>query len=249
MAELIASARHAAQAMGIVRLQRLIESNAAFEDFGRSRRSSMSTPNGAGAASEDSANATSVEALTALSEASMGDGAYLAPDGVVTILFSEMADSSPMFERMGDLRAQAIVRLHNEIIREQVALHKGAEVKTTGDGFMIAFSSARRSLQCAIAIQRALAAYCAENSSDPIRVKMGLHAGEAIRESNDFFGKAVILASRIADLAAAGEILVSSTLRDLTESAGDLQFAEAQQVELKGLSGTYQICRAIWEAD
>jgi class 3 adenylate cyclase len=221
--------------------------HAAIEDFERSRRSSM--VNDTGAAAEDASNAAGLEALSALSEVSLRDGTYLAPDGVVTILFSDMADSSLMFERMGDLRAQAIVRLHNEIIREQVALHKGAEVKTTGDGFMIAFSSARRALQCAIAIQRALAAYCAENSSDPICVKMGLHAGEAIRESNDFFGKAVILASRIADLARAGEILVSSTLRDLTESAGDLHFAEVQKVELKGFSGTYQICRAIWEPD
>ena len=247
IAELIASARHAAQAMGIVRLRRLLESNTAFEDFEHSRRNSVSMINDTGAATENAANAAGTEALTALSEASLRDGAYLAPDGVVTILFSDMADSSLMFERMGDLRAQAIVRLHNEIIREQVALHKGAEVKTTGDGFMIAFSSARRALQCAVAIQRALAAYCTENSSDPIRVKMGLHAGEAIRESNDFFGKAVILASRIADLARAGDILVSSTLRDLTESAGDLHFSDVRNVELKGLSGTYQICRAIWE--
>jgi class 3 adenylate cyclase len=161
-------------------------------------------------------------------------------------LFSDVEDSSPLFERLGDLRAQDIVRAHNEIIREQINLHKGFEVKSLGDGFMIAFSSARRALLCAIGIQRAFAAYCDEHTDQPIRVRIGLHVGETISESADFFGKAVILAARIAARARGGEILVSSTMRDLTETAGDLRFTEAGDTQLKGFPGTHRLYRVIW---
>ena len=70
--------------------------------------------------------------------------------------------------------------------------------------------------------------------------------GEPINVSTDLSGKAVIVAARIASTAGGGEILVSSTVRELTESAGDLRFREAGEVELKGLAGTFHLYRAIW---
>jgi class 3 adenylate cyclase/tetratricopeptide (TPR) repeat protein len=192
----------------------------------------------------------SPDRLDAMAEAAVAEPrelrAHSAPDGTVTLLFSDVEDSSPLFERLGDLRAQDIVRAHNEIIREQINLHKGFEVKSLGDGFMIAFSSARRALLCAIGIQRAFAAYCDEHTDQPIRVRIGLHVGETISESADFFGKAVILAARIAARARGGEILVSSTMRDLTETAGDLRFTEAGDTQLKGFPGTHRLYRVIW---
>jgi class 3 adenylate cyclase len=172
--------------------------------------------------------------------------AHAAPDGTVTILFSDMEESSALFDKLGDLRAQEIVSAHNVIIREQVARQKGFEVKSTGDGFMVAFSSARRALLCAIGIQRAFVAYCKDHRDAPIRVRVGLHVGEPIRLSADFFGKSVIVAARIASRARGGEILVSSTLRDLAEGAGDLRFEEAGEVPLRGLSGTYRLFRVCW---
>ncbi len=198
-------------------------------------------------ASAESAASSSIDAVAAAAVAEPGDiSAHAAPDGTATILFSDMESSSVLFERLGDLRAQEILRAHNALVREQVALHKGYEVKSMGDGFMIAFSGARRALLCAIAIQRAFTSYCQQNTATPIRVRIGLHVGETINESADFFGKAVILAARIAALAHGGEILVSATLRDLTESAGDLRFAEVGEVQLKGLAGTHRIYKAIW---
>jgi class 3 adenylate cyclase/tetratricopeptide (TPR) repeat protein len=191
--------------------------------------------------------ANSLDAVAAAAVAELGDlSAVAAPDGTATIFFSDMESSTALFERLGDLRANEILRAHNAIVREQVALHKGYEVKSMGDGFMIAFSGARRALLCAIAIQRAFTAYCEKNPATPIRVRIGLHVGEPINESADFFGKAVILASRIAALAHGGEILVSATLHDLTESAGDLRFADVGEVQLKGLAGTHRIYKAIW---
>jgi class 3 adenylate cyclase len=172
--------------------------------------------------------------------------AHAAPHGTVTILISDMKDSSALFDTLGDLRAQEIINTHNAIVRQQVARQKGFVVKSMGDGFMLAFSSARRAVLCAIAMQRAFAAYSEQHRETPIQVRMGLHVGEPINVSDDLYGKPVIVAARIAALAQAREILVSSTLRDLTESAGDLRFSDAGTVELKGLSGTHHLHRVVW---
>jgi class 3 adenylate cyclase len=174
--------------------------------------------------------------------------AEAAPDGTVTILFTDIENSTPLTEQLGDLRAQELLNAHNAIIREQVAAQRGFEVKSMGDGFMIAFSSARRALLCAIAIQRAFAAYSAANPGTAIRVSIGVHTGEAIKQSGDFYGKAVIIASRIGARARGGEILVSSTLKELTENTGDLQFDEGREVELKGLAGSYRLYSALWDS-
>ena len=88
---------------------------------------------------------------------------------------------------------------------------------------MLAFSSARRALECAIAIQHNVAA---THTDPPIRVRMGLHTGEALKEADDFHGRDVVLAARIADQARGGEILVSAVLHALLEGRGDLQFGE-----------------------
>ena len=84
--------------------------------------------------------------------------AHAEPGGTLTILFSDVENSTALFDTLGDLRAQEILDAHNAIVRQHLALQKGFEVKSTGDGFMIVFSSARRALLCAIGIQRALAA-------------------------------------------------------------------------------------------
>ena len=114
-------------------------------------------------------------------------GAQASFEGTVTILFSDIEDSSSLYETLGDLRAHEVIRIQNEIFRQQIAAHRGVEVKALGDSFMIAFSSARRAALCAIAAQRSFAAYCESHPDQPIRVRMGLHVGEAINESADYF--------------------------------------------------------------
>jgi class 3 adenylate cyclase len=172
---------------------------------------------------------------------------HAAPDGTVTILFSDIEGSTQMTERLGDQRWLQVLREHNRIVREQLAAHAGFEVKSQGDGFMIAFQSARRAVLCAIAIQRAFAARNQEHSDGSLRVRIGLHAGEVIKEAGDFFGKNVILASRIAAQASGGEILVSSLVKELTHSSGDIRFAAGREVDLKGLSGRHAIYEVSWE--
>ena len=172
----------------------------------------------------------------------------LPPGGTVTILFSDIEGFSSLNERLGDRQAQEIVRVHNSIVRGNVGACGGFEVKTAGDGFMIAFDSASRALRCATAIQHELAAYNKAHPEEPVRVRMGLHTGEAIRDNQDFLGRTVIVASRIADTAVGGEILVSALLRELVNGTGEFRFGEPREVELKGLSGTHQVVPVTWTA-
>ena len=170
---------------------------------------------------------------------------HAAPDGTVTIVFSDIDGSTAMIERLGDQRWLELLHSHNAIVREQVVSHGGFEVKSQGDGFMLAFQSARRALQCAVDIQRAFAKRN-ETADEPIRVRIGLHSGEVIREADDFFGKNVVLAARIANKARGSEILASSRLKELTESAGDITFGEGREVDLKGLSGLHQVFQVVY---
>jgi class 3 adenylate cyclase len=138
----------------------------------------------------------------------------------VTILFTDIEGSTAMFQRLGDDRAMDVLRGHEALVRREVTAHGGVVVKSQGDGFMVAFRSARRALDCAVGLQRALRDYAGNHRDTGVRVRVGIHAGEALRDSDDFYGKAVIVAARIADKAAGGEILVSSLIRELTESSG-----------------------------
>ena len=151
-----------------------------------------------------------------------------------------------MTERLGDLRMQEVLRAHNTIVREHLREFGGFEVKSMGDGFMLAFSSARRGLLCAVAMQHGFAAYNTEHAEEPLLVRMGLHTGEAMKEADDFFGRHVILAARISAEATGGEILVSSLFKELTDSGGDIRFGEAQELDLKGLATVSRVYSVYW---
>jgi class 3 adenylate cyclase len=172
-------------------------------------------------------------------------GSHAAPDGTVTLLFSDMEGFASMTDRLGDLKAREVIRQHNDVVREQLAAHGGYEVELQGDGFLLAFGSARQGLLCAIAIQSAFAKRGARGG-EPIRVRIGVHTGEALRDADKFFGKTVILAARIAAEAAGGEILVSTLVRDLTQSTGDLRFGREREVALKGISASQHLVPIEW---
>jgi class 3 adenylate cyclase len=120
-------------------------------------------------------------------------------------------------------------------VRDQVRAHRGFEVKSQGDGFMVAFPSARSAVHCARAIQLEMQTKLGNHPEGPVQVRIGLHTGEAIKEEGDFYGRNVTLAARIAGQAEPGAILASSVVKHLTESAGDVRFGTPQTVELKGL--------------
>ncbi len=195
---------------------------------------------------EESAAGTSLYAVTSAVQQRAPDlTPQAAPDGTVTLLFSDMEGFTEMTERLGDLEAREVIRAHNAIVREQLAAHGGYEVELQGDGFLLAFGSARRALACAVAIQRAFAAQ--NDADESIRVRIGLHTGEALKDADKFFGKTVILASRIAAEAQGGEILVSALAKGLVESAGDVRFGAVREVDLKGISERQRVFAVEWD--
>ena len=188
------------------------------------------------------------EMVSALEEEQPDMRAHMAPDGTVAILFSDIEDSTVLTERLGDERWLQLLREHNTIFREQVSRHDGYEVKSQGDGFMLAFPDPCEALACAIDVQRAFAERDRDEAAEPLRVRMGLHTGEVISEEGDYFGKNVILAARIAAQALGAEILVSEELRHAASggNGSGLRFDEGRELELKGLAGSHRVYRAEW---
>jgi predicted ATPase/class 3 adenylate cyclase len=171
------------------------------------------------------------------------------PEGTVTLLFSDIEGSTAANERLGDQRWMEILRMHNQIFRDGVARHGGFEVKSQGDGFMVAFSGARSGLASAVAIQRALQAHAEAHPDEAIRVRMGLHTGEAVKEGDDFFGTHVALAARIAAAARGGEILVSSLLKELSDGSGEFAFGPGRDIDLKGFSVSRRVHPLLWQEE
>jgi class 3 adenylate cyclase len=125
------------------------------------------------------------------------------------------------------------------VIEEATTAHGGTVVETQGDGSMLAFPSARRAVACSQAIQRQIASAFADGSP-PIRVRIGVHTGDALHESDGFFGTTVHYAARVAGHALGGEVLVSNVVRDLVAGHG-IEFHDSREVELKGLDGLHRL--------
>jgi class 3 adenylate cyclase len=200
---------------------------------------------------------TSIDDVVAELETEQPDlRAHAAPDGTVAILFSDIEDSTIITERLGDERWLEVLREHNSVFRDLIGDYEGYEVKSQGDGFMLAFPEPCRALEYAIAIQRAFAERERDDGDEALRVRMGLHTGEVIAEEGDFFGKNVILAARIAAQATGGEILVSEQMRAAAADHGsegqdgiELSFDDGRELELKGLEGTHTVYRSHWQPE
>ena len=148
---------------------------------------------------------------------------------------------------LGDTKWFEVLGEHNEIIRRNLKAHGGTEIKSQGDGFMLTFPGARAAMLAMIDIQRDLAERAAGGTDAPIRIRIGMHTGEAIVDAEgDLFGKHIIMAARIGALAEGGQILASSITKEITSSRGDLAFGPAQEVTLKGIEGTYQVYEVLW---
>jgi class 3 adenylate cyclase len=166
------------------------------------------------------------------------------PSGLQTILFTDMEGSTSLTQRLGDAGAQDVLRTHNRILREALKAHSGSETKHTGDGIMASFGSASHALECAVAIQRAFAGHN-EAADEPIRVRIGLNAGEPIAEDEDLFGTAVQLAARICAHAEPGQILASNVVRELAAGKKFL-FSERGDVALRGFDDPVRLYEVGW---
>ena len=164
-----------------------------------------------------------------------------------TILFTDMEGSTKLTQRLGDDEAMRMLRTHNAMIRGAISASSGREVKHTGDGLMASFVSVSRAVECAIGIQRAFAGYNDENPEEPIRVRIGLNAGEPVVENQDLFGASIQLARRTCDAAGSGCILVSNVVRELCIGKR-FEFQDKGEHSLKGFDEPVKLHEVMWSS-
>lgn len=154
--------------------------------------------------------------------------------GVVTLMFTDIVDSTRMTQEKGDYGAQEVVRAHNAIVRNALAAHNGHEVKHTGDGIMATFLQANGAIEAALIIQQGVAKHNAARDRTHFGVRIGLNSGDPIREEDDFFGAPVQIAARACAKASGGQVLVTESVRKLF-SGQDIRFREMGKFHLKGI--------------
>ena len=169
----------------------------------------------------------------------------LAAEDIHTILFTDIEGSTTLTQRLGDAGAQDVLDAHNAVVREALTAHGGSEIKHTGDGIMASFPLTSSALECAIAIQRALARHNESSPQFPIRVRIGLNAGEPVTQGQDLFGTAVQMARRICDHAQPGQVLASDVVRQLA-AGKDFLFADTGAVALKGFEDPVRLYETRW---
>lgn len=168
--------------------------------------------------------------------------AVAAPDGTITIVFSDIEDSTRLNERLGDKGWIRVLSAHDKVVRDQVRRHHGHVVKSQGDGFMVVFGEPGNAVDAALRIQRAVSGSSRQLRRTPVRVRIGIHVGTAVARDGDYFGRNVAMAARVAAVAAGGQVLVSDEVRAGLESLGaEVPLEPAGEHELKGLSGTHRL--------
>ena len=160
-------------------------------------------------------------------------GAPESERALATILFTDIVGSTERAAELGDRGWRQLLERHDAAVRHQLFLHRGREVKTMGDGFLATFDGPARAIRCATAVQE-------EVSGLGIDVRAGIHTGEVELIGEDVGGMAVNIGARIGALAEPGEVLVSSTVRELVVGSG-LEFAERGTRTLKGAPGEWQL--------
>jgi class 3 adenylate cyclase len=164
-----------------------------------------------------------------------------APDGTVTVLFTDIEASTELAERLGDSEWVRLVRWHRQETTESAHAHHGFVVKSLGDGFMIAFSSASDAIRCAQGVRESAAQGWAGH---PIRIRAGINSGDALRDVDDFYGHAVTVAARVASLARGGEILVTHVVRELVRG-GPFTFDDVRPEMLKGIDMAVEVAALV----
>jgi class 3 adenylate cyclase len=164
-----------------------------------------------------------------------GSHAVRDPDRVLaTVLFTDIVDSTVRAAELGDSRWRDVLDAHHRIAAREITRYRGREVKSTGDGFLATFDGPARAVRCACAIRDAA------RSELNIELRAGLHTGEFEVMGDDIGGIAVHIGQRVSAMAGAGEVYVSSTVKDLTAGSG-ITFDERGVHQLKGVPGEWRI--------
>jgi class 3 adenylate cyclase len=156
------------------------------------------------------------------------------PDRVLqTVLFTDIAGSTERAAAVGDRRWRELLERHHTVVRDQLAKYGGREVKTMGDGFLATFDGPAKAIRCACAVAE-------RTSAEGLKIRAGVHTGECELIGEDVGGMAVHIGARVAALASPGEVLVSSTVRDLVVGSG-LEFEDRGAHQLKGVPGEWRL--------
>ncbi len=172
--------------------------------------------------------------LTAIDEF-LGEGeeaetAAELPEGMAVLLFADIAESTALTEQLGDAAFRAKARELDTSLRAVIRECAGTPVegKVLGDGVLAAFTSARQAIECALRCNGA-------GESVGLKLHLGIHAGDVIREGNNVYGGAVNIAARIAGASAPGEVLVSDTVRGLARTSAGVAYDDRGEQSLKGV--------------
>ncbi|HEV2791718.1 MAG TPA: adenylate/guanylate cyclase domain-containing protein [Solirubrobacterales bacterium] len=148
----------------------------------------------------------------------------------VAVMFTDVVGSTELLDRFGDDEAHELRRRHFGLLRGAVRDHRGREVKNLGDGLMVVFQSPPTAAACGLEMQRAVA-----SAEDPLQLRVGIAAGETVREDDDHFGRPVVVAKRLCDVADPGAVLVSGPVRSLLPDTA-VESEQLGPLTLKGLS-------------
>jgi len=155
---------------------------------------------------------------------------------LATVLFTDIVGSTERASEIGDRRWRELLEAHEQAFRRELQRQGGHEVNTTGDGFLATFDGPARAIRCAKAATSAIRAL-------GINIRAGIHTGECERRNGDIGGIAVHIGARVMSQAGPGEVLVSSTVKDLTVGS-DIEFDERGEHELKGIPGSWRLYAA-----
>jgi class 3 adenylate cyclase len=152
---------------------------------------------------------------------------------LATVLFTDIVDSTARAVELGDAKWKELLGRHNSLVRKELSRFRGREIKSTGDGFLATFDGPARAIGCALAVRDGV-------RSIGLEIRTGLHTGECELVGEDIAGVAVHIASRIMAAAQAGDVLVSSTVKDLVAGSG-YRFVDRGTHQLKGVQGDWEL--------
>ena len=164
----------------------------------------------------------------------------------LTFLFSDLREYTAFVERHGDVAATTLIADYRRFVRAEVARAQGAEIKTEGDSFYVVFEGATEAVRCGIAILQEADRYSRGRPDRPMRVGVGIHAGEPQPHEGQYVGGAVIVAARLAQSAQAGELLVSDVVRGLLPKSALPPMQQREGVVLKGIEDPPRVFAVSW---
>jgi class 3 adenylate cyclase len=176
--------------------------------------------------------------------AAPGSAAPAVDAALRAVMFTDIVGSTEMTARLGDAAALELVRAHDAVVRRELEVYGGREVKHTGDGIMASFDKVANAVRAAAAIQRGFAAFNA-GASEPLSVRIGIHAGEPVEDQNDLFGSTVQLAARLCAEAEPDGIVLSGLVREMCGEDAE-RFVPLGERQLKGFAEKVPMFRFEW---